>query len=150
MVLRTLEDLHELALRLVATLPDGALLLLEGPLGAGKTTLVQAIARAAGSRAVVTSPSYTLIHEVPTPRGLLTHIDAYRLPNAAALFELGLEDYLDRSWLVAVEWGGGLREHLPEAWSLALQPQADGSRRATLTPPESGAVAGAAPPRDGG
>ena len=135
MVLRTLDDTEALAARLVADLPHGSLLLLAGPLGAGKTTLVQALARAAGSTATVTSPTYTLIHEVPTPRGLLTHIDAYRLPDASALFDLGLEDYLDRSWLVAVEWGGDLRRSVPETWLLALDPRPDGARIATLHAP---------------
>ena len=132
MVLRTLEDTEHLAARLADRLTTGSLLLLAGPLGAGKTTLVQAIARAAGSDAAVTSPTYTLIHEVPTPRGVLTHIDAYRLPDPAALFDLGLEDYLDRSWLVAVEWGASLRERLPEAWLVELERRPDGTRVATI------------------
>lgn len=141
MILRTLDDTEALAGRLVETIPDGSLLLLEGPLGAGKTTLVQALARAAGSDAAVTSPTYTLIHEVPTPRGLLTHIDAYRLPEATALYELGLEDYLDRSWLVAVEWGAPLRPHAHGAWLLRLAPQPNGTRVATLVPPDHGPAA---------
>lgn len=141
MILRTLDDTDALARRLVETLPEGSLLLLEGPLGAGKTTLVQALARAAGSDAAVTSPTYTLIHEVPTPRGLLTHIDAYRLPDAAALFDLGLDDYLDRSWLVAVEWGAPLRHHVPDAWLLRLAIRADDGRVATLVPPDVGPAA---------
>ena len=142
MILRTLEDTEALAARLVSDLPHGSLLLLAGPLGAGKTTLVQAMARAACSTATVSSPTYTLIHEVPTPRGLLTHIDAYRLADAAKLFELGLEDYLDRSWLVAVEWGEELRRMVPEAWLLELELRPDGTRSATLQAP--------AAPSDGG
>ena len=140
MILRTLDDTDALARRLTDRLPEGSLLLLDGPLGAGKTTLVQRIARAAGSDAAVTSPTYTLIHEVPTPKGLLTHIDAYRLPGPEALFDLGLDDYLDRSWLVAVEWGAGLREHLPEAALLKLELRPDGMRVATWAPPRAPAV----------
>lgn len=138
MVLDSLDDTARLAERLAASLSEGSLLLLTGPLGAGKTTLVQRIAKAAGSTAAVTSPTYTLIHEYPTPKGLLTHIDAYRLPDAAALFDLGLEDYLDRSWLVVVEWGAGLRAHVPRAHLLELQLQPDGTRTATLVPPSVG------------
>jgi tRNA threonylcarbamoyladenosine biosynthesis protein TsaE len=100
--------------------PKGSLIILTGPLGAGKTTLVQALAKALDSNAQVSSPTYTLIHEYPTPHGTLVHIDAYRLPSTDALFELGLEDYLDRSRLVMVEWGEGLLKSFPDAWQVTL------------------------------
>jgi tRNA threonylcarbamoyladenosine biosynthesis protein TsaE len=96
------------------------LVLLTGPLGVGKTTLTQYIAKALGSQASVSSPTYTLIHEYPTPKGLLIHIDAYRLPSLEALFELGLEDYLERAKLVVIEWGEALLEHFPEALLVTL------------------------------
>lgn len=105
--------------KLVLT-PQGALIVLTGPLGAGKTTLVQALAKKLGSSAQVSSPTYTLIHEYPTPQGTLVHIDAYRLPSTEALLDLGLEDYLERSKLVVVEWGEGLLKHFPDAWQVTL------------------------------
>jgi tRNA threonylcarbamoyladenosine biosynthesis protein TsaE len=100
--------------------PRGSLIILTGTLGAGKTTLVQALAKALESDAQVSSPTYTLIHEYPTPQGTLVHIDAYRLPKADALLDLGLEDYLERSKLVVVEWGEGLLKHFPDAWQVTL------------------------------
>ncbi len=101
--------------------PLNALLILSGPLGAGKTTLTQQLGLELGSKAHISSPSYTLIHEYPTPRGLLVHIDAYRLPSIEALLNLGLEDYLDRARLVVVEWGEELQKHYPEALVLELE-----------------------------
>lgn len=133
--LRSLADTRRLATALAAELPSGALLLLQGPLGAGKTTLTQALAQALGSGAVVTSPTYTLIHEYPTPQGVLVHIDAFRLPDAEALLDLGLDDYLARARLVVVEWGVQLAELFPEAFVLHLERRADGSRHATLVRP---------------
>ena len=118
--LASLEDTERLARTLVQRAPAGTLLLLLGPLGAGKTTLVQALGRALGSRAQISSPTYTLIHEYPTPDGVLVHIDAYRLERAEALFELGLEDYLERARLVAVEWGEGLLAAFPDALVVSL------------------------------
>ncbi len=117
--------------------PPGALLLLAGPLGAGKTALVQALGRSLGSRAQITSPTYTLIHEYPTPEGVLVHIDAYRLGdsetgNAEALFELGLDDYLERARLTAVEWGEGLLETFPDALLVRLSLTGD-ERRVAVT-----------------
>ncbi len=120
-----------LAAALADRLEDGALLLLDGPLGAGKTTLVQGIAAALGSPAAVTSPTYTLIHEYPSPRGTIVHIDAYRLPGTDALQDLGLDDYLDRARLVVVEWGRPLAEAYPEAAILELA-RSDRGRSARL------------------
>lgn len=118
-ILTSLSDTARFAEKLVQRAPFGALVVLLGPLGAGKTTLVQFIGRALGSRAQISSPTYTLIHEYPTPAGLLVHIDAYRLGGdvgqAEALFDLGLEDYLARARLVIAEWGEGLIQHVPDA-----------------------------------
>jgi tRNA threonylcarbamoyladenosine biosynthesis protein TsaE len=128
----TLEDTERLAQTLVSQAPAGTPLLLLGPLGAGKTTLVQALGRALGSRARISSPTYTLIHEYPTLEGVLVHIDAYRLERAEALFELGLEDYLERARLVAVEWGEGLLAAFPDA--LVIRLSLNGAeRRAQVT-----------------
>ena len=131
MELRTLEDTRELARRLLRRAPEGTLLVLSGPLGAGKTTLTRFLAEALGSQADVTSPTYTLVHEYPTPAGVLVHIDAYRLPDAAALEQLGLDETLERARLVVVEWGTGLLPLHPEA--LWLELERNGERRsATL------------------
>lgn len=130
--LTSLDDTEHLAQTLVQRAPAGTPLLLLGPLGAGKTTLVQALGRALGSRAQISSPTYTLIHEYPTPAGVLVHVDAYRLERAEALFELGLEDYLERAQLVAVEWGEGLLAAFPDA--LVVRLSFDGAeRRAQVT-----------------
>jgi tRNA threonylcarbamoyladenosine biosynthesis protein TsaE len=105
MELRSLADTHRLAQHLAGQLPQGAIVLLTGPLGVGKTSLVQQLARCLGFDGEVTSPTYTLIHEYPTPGGLLIHIDAYRLENQEDLYGLGLEDYLPVARAVLIEWG---------------------------------------------
>lgn len=140
MTLATLADETEtraFAVRLARQLPHGALLLLDGPLGAGKTTLVAALVAALGGPERTSSPTYTLIHEYPTPHGDVIHIDAYRLPDPTALDELGLDDYLDRARLVAVEWGGPLARTHPEAWRLTLDRPTGAAtvRTARLEPP---------------
>ena len=106
---------ERLADEIVSLSNAGDLLLLTGPMGAGKTTLTQAVARRLGSAAVVTSPTYTLVHEYPTPHGPLVHIDAYRLGDAVEVERLGLEDYLGRARLTVVEWGAGLADLYPDA-----------------------------------
>jgi len=99
-ILASLDDTRALAQLIARRCLAGSLLLLAGPLGAGKTTLVQQLALELGSVAAVSSPTYTLIHEYPTPLGWLVHCDAYRLPSALTLIDLGLDDYLARSRLV--------------------------------------------------
>lgn len=124
---------------LAAALPRGALLLLDGPLGAGKTTLTAALVRALGSDAAVSSPTYTLVHEYPSDAGVVVHVDAYRLPDPEALAELGLDDYLERARLVVVEWGAPLAATHPDAWLLRLERDDEG-RRARLEAPPGAAV----------
>lgn len=114
------QALAALARRIAAALPTGALLLLTGPLGAGKTTFVKHLALALGSEAPVTSPTYALVHEYPTPQGTLVHVDAYRLPDAAALVALGLDELRERARLTVVEWGEVLLERETDAYHLEL------------------------------
>ncbi|MEZ4631095.1 MAG: tRNA (adenosine(37)-N6)-threonylcarbamoyltransferase complex ATPase subunit type 1 TsaE [Deinococcales bacterium] len=109
-----------MANKLIERLPKGSLLILSGDLGAGKTTLVRLMLEALGSDAKVSSPTYTLIHEYPSPQGVVVHIDAYRL-GSERLLELALDDYLARARLVVVEWGEALRESYGEAWFLRLE-----------------------------
>ena len=112
--------LASLARRIAEALPTGALLVLTGPLGAGKTTFVMGLAQALGSNATVTSPTYALVHEYPTPQGTLVHVDAYRLPDAAALVALGLDELRERARLTVVEWGETLLGQETDAYHLAL------------------------------
>ena len=118
--LTSLDATERLAAEALSRAASGTLLVLTGPLGSGKTTLTQLIARRLGSQASVTSPSYTLVHEYPTEEGLLVHIDAYRLGSVRRLAALGIDDYLDRARLVVVEWGAELLAHHPEALWLDL------------------------------
>jgi len=117
-------------------LPHGQLLVLTGPLGAGKTTFVAALTAALGSEADVTSPTYTLVHEYPTPAGPLVHVDAYRLPPAVDLdATLDLDDYLGRARAVVIEWGERLLDTHPAAWHLALERRGDTRRARWLRGP---------------
>ncbi|GIW36364.1 MAG: hypothetical protein KatS3mg073_0509 [Meiothermus sp.] len=113
-----------MARRLAQALPEGTLVLLTGPMGAGKTTLVKFMAEALGFKGEVTSPTYTLIHEYPTPQGLVVHIDAYRMADQEELYNLGLEDYLPEARLVLIEWGKP--EVFPDSLEVHLEPTAHG------------------------
>jgi tRNA threonylcarbamoyladenosine biosynthesis protein TsaE len=82
--------------------PAGAVVALAGPLGAGKTCLVQGVARGLGVSGYVRSPTFTLIHEYRGPVTLY-HVDLYRLAPAD-VEGLGLEEMLDGPGVTAIEW----------------------------------------------
>lgn len=77
---------------------------LSGELGAGKTTLAQAICLGYGVEEPVTSPTYALVHRYEAPKSVVVHIDLYRLDNEAQLTNIGWDDILSEHALVIVEW----------------------------------------------
>ncbi len=102
-----------LAKRLCGRLALGQVVALVGELGAGKTTFVQGLAQGWGvaETSDVLSPTYTLVNEYPAERGLLVHVDLYRLEDVASARALGLEEQLARrDALVVVEWADKMPE----------------------------------------
>jgi tRNA threonylcarbamoyladenosine biosynthesis protein TsaE len=99
------EATERLGEELAAALRVGDVLVLEGPLGSGKTRFVVGLARGLGATGRVRSPSFGLIHEYPGRRAL-AHADLYRLTDSEAA-ALGLEELAERA-VLAVEWGGKL------------------------------------------
>lgn len=101
------EEMHALGVRLGAGLRAGDLVVLTGPLGAGKTTLTSGIGEGLGVRGPVSSPTFVLARTHPSLVGgaPLVHVDAYRLRSPAELDDLDL-DY--EASVVIVEWGAGL------------------------------------------
>lgn len=119
--------------RIAALLRPGDAILLDGPLGAGKSALARALIRAAaGDPALdVPSPSYTLVQEYRTAAGPISHYDLWRLPGPGGVVELGWDDA--REGIVIVEWPdrlGALRP--PDALHLSLRMAVDGSRAADV------------------
>lgn len=97
-----------------ARLAPGDVLALEGELGAGKTALTRGIARGAGAREAVRSPTFTLVTRYEGARLPLVHVDAYRLAGAEDLLALGIEEVLDPRAATVVEWASRVLAALPD------------------------------------
>ncbi len=101
----TLRELDARGVAIGRALRAPALVTLMGDLGAGKTTLAQAICRGLGVTESVTSPTFALIHEYKAPAARVVHCDLYRLQTDADVASLGLDDSLgDTTAIVLVEW----------------------------------------------
>ena len=131
------EETEALGERLATTLHAGDVVLLSGPLGAGKTAFVRGLARGLGLSATeVSSPTFTLIHEYRGGRLTLFHVDLYRLTSADA-DDLGLQELGVDDGVLAIEGPERLARSVPGSVSVRLQPL-DGEpetwRRITVTP----------------
>lgn len=136
MLLLPLSDLaatHALASTIATLLRPGDAVLLEGPLGAGKTEFARALLRASAADPAleVPSPTYTLVQEYRTPVGPIAHFDLWRLDGPADLAELGWDEA--RQGVVLVEWPDRLGAFRPaDALTISFEPVGEG-RKAVLS-----------------
>lgn len=114
---------------LAAAMPRSAVLYLEGDLGAGKTTLARALIQRLIPGARVKSPTYALVESYDTPRGMLHHLDLYRIADPGELDFLGLDDP-EASWIV--EWPERGGDRLPAPFLHLTLEHAPSGRRARL------------------
>jgi tRNA threonylcarbamoyladenosine biosynthesis protein TsaE len=139
-VISTADQMRALGSRLAGLLQAGDLIVLSGPLGAGKTTFAQGIGAGLGVRGHVTSPTFVIARLHPSLRGGpdLVHADAYRLGSRAEVDDLDLDTDLATS-VTVVEWGEGLVEDLAPSF-LAVGIHADGEIGAMVGVAVSGEV----------
>lgn len=143
--LNSLADTEAVARAFAPLLRAGDVLALHGELGAGKTTLVRALAGALGiDTGLVSSPTFVLVNQYPNLRGpRMAHIDAYRLHGADDLDALGWDLLTDGSWIIAVEWperigadGPGYGTLGPDAAHLTLRHAGEDRRDLSVDVPD--------------
>lgn len=128
-------DTRAIAGALAPTLTPGAVVLLSGDLGAGKTAFVRGLAEGlALDPDEVTSPTFTLVHEYRGGRLPLIHVDLYRL-DRADLDEIGLDQDLAAKGVVAVEWSERLTRTIPGARRVTISDRGGDSRSIEITGP---------------
>ena len=140
-LIATLADWDPFISELLSSIKPGTIIALSGPLGAGKTTFVQSLARALGVTTTPTSPTFSLVRSYPVKQHplikKLIHVDAYRIEDEKDVMTLGLEELLaEKGSLMCLEWPEKVEVWLQYQASvihLTIAPAADGSRTVTQT-----------------
>lgn len=130
--LATADDAHTWGMQLAPTLAAGDVIALVGNLGAGKTQITRGIVAGMDSKADVTSPTFTLVHEYLDGRLPIFHFDFYRMETAAEVIGVGWDEFLSEPGVIIVEWADMFPDLMPPhtRW-FHIEAQPDGSRTVT-------------------
>ncbi len=110
-----IEDLPEVAKKVIASAGTRKIWIFEGEMGAGKTTLIKAICKELGVLSNVQSPTYSIVNEYLTDLGeTIYHFDFYRLKNESEALDFGVEEYFDSGNICLLEWAEKIESLLPE------------------------------------
>ena len=133
LTIKSAEEMEQLGSKLASLLRPGDLVLLAGPLGAGKTTLTRGIGRGLGAEGTIQSPTFVLARTHRIPGGKLVHVDAYRLSSAMELDDLDID--FENS-IVIVEWARDFLDGFSESFLTVEidRTSEDESRILSLTP----------------
>ena len=115
-IIYTKARIRDIAQKILEVLPLNNILCFQGPMGAGKTTLIKSLVQQLGGMEVGSSPTFGIVNEYHYPDGSLLgyHFDFYRLNDPAEALDLGLEDYLNQDAWIFVEWPEKVKGLLPE------------------------------------
>jgi len=108
------EEMIKSGRELGKSLEPGSVVALSGDLGAGKTHFSRGIVRGIGCDDVVSSPTFSLVHEYRSGPLPVFHFDFYRLDSVDELIRIGWDDYLDEEGVILVEWADKFPELLPD------------------------------------
>lgn len=115
-LVKSVEDTQKLAKFLAKFLEEEDVILLDGDLGAGKTTFTQSLAKALGIEEVVNSPTFSIVNEYEFNKGVLYHFDLYRIEEAEELFDIGFEEYFLKEGIIIIEWAEKFINEIPQPW----------------------------------
>ncbi|WP_276364310.1 tRNA (adenosine(37)-N6)-threonylcarbamoyltransferase complex ATPase subunit type 1 TsaE [Daejeonella sp. H1SJ63] len=122
-------ELPEAASALLNFAGDEKVFLLEGEMGAGKTTLIKTICRNLGVSDTASSPTYSIVNEYEYPGGKVYHFDFFRIKNEIEAFDIGFEEYLDSGEYCFIEWPDMISNLWPLHYiRIRIDQDEDGSR----------------------
>ncbi len=133
--IKNLTDLQKAAKKLLPIIQNQGVVALQGEMGAGKTTLISALLKEAGSTDEVTSPTFALVNEYRTAADRpVYHFDFYRIEDLREAYDLGYEEYFFSGHLCLVEWPEKIEPLLPpDTLRITITPFPDGSRVISIT-----------------
>ena len=118
---------------LAKQLQPGSILAFFGPLGSGKTSLIQGICQGLGAKIPASSPSFVMINQYPGKQTAY-HLDLYRLKNIEELIDLGYEEYFYGEGICLVEWAEKAQKLLPQRrWEVELKIISENEREISIT-----------------
>ena len=128
-----IENINSIAEQILAHL-DSKIVLFYGNMGAGKTTLINAMLKAMQSTDEATSPTFSIVNEYQLPEDKIYHFDFYRIESIEEAYNFGIEDYLSSDHWIFMEWPERISELLPEnAQTITISILEDSQRSLKLT-----------------
>ena len=94
------------------------IIVFEGEMGSGKTTLIKSICKKINTTDNVSSPTFSLINEYKSQNSIIYHFDFYRIKNINEAYDFGANEYIDSGRLCLIEWGFKIKEMLPEQYHI--------------------------------
>lgn len=131
------EETNILASQLASKLLPGAIVLLNGDMGAGKSVFARGIIQSLGYKGAVTSPTFTLMNEYPT-EPVVYHFDLYRLKSYDQLYDIGYDEYIYSDGISLIEWSEKMEHLLPENYVEIIIEKIDPTtRKITVIPDDN-------------
>jgi len=127
-------ETHILAQSLSSILEHNDIIMLNGPMGAGKSVLARGIIQSISNtpNEDIPSPTFTLVQQYETSKGLLWHYDLYRLENAEEIYETGWEDIINQD-IIIIEWAEKLEHLMPNQYiDITIEPLQNNDRKITI------------------
>lgn len=114
-LLTSLENINKAASWAIENFNSKKIVLVDGEMGAGKTTLIKAIGKLLGVEQVINSPTFSIVNEYETNKGeIIYHFDCYRIESIIEALEIGVPEYLESGNLCFIEWAGNIASLLPD------------------------------------